>query len=52
MPIDPTISISKIYEEFTEPENTIKIEKNLVFDKDKISEKIFKKYQTKISRIN
>ena len=32
MPIDPTISISKIYEEFTEPENTIKIEKNLVFD--------------------
>ena len=34
MPIDPTISISRIYEEFTEPENTIKIEKNLVFDTD------------------
>ena len=34
MPIDPTISISRIYEEFTEPENIIKIEKNLVFDTD------------------
>ena len=34
MPIEPTIPISKIYEEFTEPENTIKIEKNLVFNTD------------------
>ena len=34
MPIDPIISISRIYEQFTEPENTIKIEKNLVFDTD------------------
>ena len=34
MPLDPIISISRIYEQFTEPENTIKIEKNLVFDTD------------------
>ena len=32
MPIDPTISISKIYEELNEPEKIIKLEKRLVFD--------------------
>lgn len=32
MPIDPEISISKIHDEFTEPENIIKIKKKMVYN--------------------